>query len=82
MTIARPVRRVSRTYRVREDLDRYVREQAGANGSQAAVVERALERDLRAERRRLAQEAAIMDAESNREFAEATIASVRDFLTE
>jgi len=68
MTLARPTRRVSRTYRVREDLDEYVSEQAIVVGSRTAIVERALERDFRAERRRVAQEAALMDAQADRDW--------------
>ncbi|HEX9043397.1 MAG TPA: hypothetical protein VF802_00050 [Candidatus Limnocylindrales bacterium] len=67
-------RRVSVTFRLRRDLDAYVREQAdAANLTQTAIVERAIERDRRAERRRYAQQVALEEAAENKAFADAAV---------
>jgi len=71
--------RVSRTFRLRQDLGDYIREQAESGAvTQTAILERALLRDLQAERRRIAQQAAIEDSAENRQLAESTMGAAQD----
>lgn len=72
-------RRVAMTFRMREEVATYVRERAAErNVSQVAFVEAVILRDWREERRRLAQEAALLDAADNVEFAEAALGAARE----
>ena len=72
-------RRVAMTFRLREDVAAYVRDRAAErNVSQVALVEEAILRDWREERRRLAQEAALLDAADNVEFVEAALGAARE----
>lgn len=76
-----PERRVAMTFRVREDVATYVRERAAELGvSQVTLVEEAILREWRDERRRLAQEAALLDAAENTEFAAAALGAARESL--
>ena len=78
---ARPAHRVAMTFRVREDVATYVRERAAERGvSQVTLVEEAILREWRDERRRLAQDAALLDAAENTEFAEAALPAAREAL--
>lgn len=67
------------TFRMREEVAAYVRERAAErNVSQVAFVEEAILRDWREERRRLAQEAALLDAAHDVELAEAALGVARE----
>ena len=72
-------RRVPMTFRIHEDVAAVLRERAAAMGlSQTGYVEHVVMHEWRAERRRLAQEAALLDAEADREFAEAAVGIARE----
>ena len=72
-------RRVRMTFRIHEDVAAVLRERAAAMGlSQTGYVEVAVMREWRAERRRLAQQAALLDAEADRELAEAAVGIARE----
>lgn len=67
-------RRAAVSFRLRADLAEFLRQEAETRGeSQTVIVERALLRAFRDERRRLAQLGAREDAAENREFAAAAL---------
>jgi hypothetical protein len=76
-------RRVAVTFRIRPEIAQLLRERSKARGmSQTAFVEGAIEAEWKSERRRLAQEAAILDAEVNERLAEESVAVAREVLGE